>query len=52
MEGDFAKGEFLDSLFDGIAKVFVFPAAGGVDAFVDMLASSATKPEGGVPCNF
>jgi hypothetical protein len=52
VEGDFAKGEFLDSLFDGITKVFVFPAEGGVDAFVDMLLSSATKPEGGVPCNF
>lgn len=41
--GDFTSGELPDETFDDVSGVFVFPAAGGVDAFIAQAAARGTK---------
>ena len=34
VQGDFTKGDLPESAFEGVNRVFLFPAQGGVDAFL------------------
>jgi uncharacterized protein YbjT (DUF2867 family) len=41
--GDFAKGEFPDSHFAGVKKVFVFPAEGALDRFLQRAKTTGVE---------
>jgi uncharacterized protein YbjT (DUF2867 family) len=43
VQGDLSSGDFARGLFDGISRVFVFPVAGGVDAFVERAAEAGIE---------